>query len=118
MGPRRLIYELLTWGVVPVPSERGVCWALKRAGVIEPGGKRRRRGSWKRWQRGSEMELCQIDIVGGFALSNGTFAKCLTGVDDDSWLWVSARLMRPELSRNVSDASELPQRILKANQEK
>jgi hypothetical protein len=34
------------------------------------------------------MELWQMDIVGGFALRDGTFAKCLTGVDDHSRLCV------------------------------
>lgn len=78
-GPRRLVYELLKRGVVPVPSETGVYRALKRAGVIEPGGRRRRKDTWKRWERGVAMELWQMDIVGGFALRDGTFAKCLTG---------------------------------------
>jgi transposase len=81
-GPRRLVYELLKRGVEPVPSETGVYRALKRAGLIEPGGRRRRKDTWKRWERGAAMELWQMDIVGGFALRDGTFAKCLTGVDD------------------------------------
>ena len=105
-GPRRLVYELLKRGVEPVPSETGVYRALKRAGVIEPGGRRRRKDTWKRWERGSAMELWQMDIVGGFALRDGTFAKCLTGVDDHSRLCVSAKLMRRELSRSVCDGLE------------
>lgn len=105
-GPRRLVYELLKRGVVPVPSETGVYRALKRAGLIEPGGRRRRKDTWKRWERGSAMELWQMDIVGGFALRDGTFAKCLTGVDDHSRLCVSAKLMRRELSRSVCDGLE------------
>jgi hypothetical protein len=36
-GPRRLVYELLKRGVVPVPSETGVYRALKRAGLNRPG---------------------------------------------------------------------------------
>jgi len=70
-GPRRLVYELLKRGVVPVPSETGVYRALRRAGLIEPGGRRRRKDTWKRWERGSAMELWQMDIVGGFALRDG-----------------------------------------------
>jgi transposase InsO family protein len=105
-GPTRLVYELLKRGVVPVPSETGVYRALKRAGLIEPGGRRRRKDTWKRWERGSAMELWQMDIVGGVALRDGTFAKCLTGVDDHSWLCVSAKLMRRELSRTVCDGLE------------
>ena len=39
-GPRRLVYELLKRGVVPVPSETGVYRALKPAGLIEPRDRR------------------------------------------------------------------------------
>ena len=46
-GPRRLVYERLKRGVEPVPSETGVYRALKRAGLIEPGG-RCRRDSWRK----------------------------------------------------------------------
>ena len=41
-GPRRLVVELARRGVVPAPSESGVYRALRRAGLIEPGGRRRR----------------------------------------------------------------------------
>lgn len=51
-GPRRLVYELGRRGAEPVPSETGVYRALKRAGLIEPGGRRRRKDTWKRWERG------------------------------------------------------------------
>lgn len=105
-GPRRLVYELGRRGVEPVPSETGVYRALKRAGLIEPGGRRRRKDTWKRWERGRAMELWQMDIVGGFGLSNGTSLKCLTGVDDHSRLCVSAKLMPRELSRSVCDGLE------------
>lgn len=47
-----------------------------------------------------------MDIVGGFALRDGTFAKCLTGVDDHSRFCVSAKLMRRELSCSVCDGLE------------
>lgn len=105
-GPRRLVYELMKRGVEPVPSETGVYRALKRAGLIEPGSRRRRKDTWKRWERGRAMELWQMDIVGGFALRDGTYAKCLTGVDDHSRLCVSAKLMPRELSRSVCDGLE------------
>ena len=52
------------------------------------------------------MELWQLDIVGGFALRDRTFAKCLTGVDDHSRFCVSAKLMRRELSRSLCDGLE------------
>jgi len=105
-GPRRLVYELIKRGVEPVPSETGVYRALKPAGLVEPGSSRRRKDTWKRWERGRAMELWQRDIVFGFALRDGTYAKCLTGVDDHSRLCVSAKLMPRELSRSVRDGLE------------
>lgn len=102
-GPRRLVHELRRRGAEPVPSESGVYRALRRAGVIEPGARRRRKDTWKRWERGAAMELWQMDVVGGFALRDGTSLKCLTGIDDHSRLVVCAYLMRREVSRNVCD---------------
>ena len=58
-GARRIVFELGRAGIDPVPSESGVYRALVRAGLIEPGGRRRRREEWRRWERGSAMELWQ-----------------------------------------------------------
>lgn len=46
-GPRRLVFELGRRGVGSVPSESGVYGALRRAGLIEPGARRRRKESWR-----------------------------------------------------------------------
>jgi transposase InsO family protein len=102
-GPRRLVFEVARRGVEPLPSESGVYRALRRAGAIEPGARRRRKEQWRRWERGSAMELWQMDIVGGFLLADGSTLKCLTGVDDHSRLCVSAKLMRREVSRSVCE---------------
>jgi transposase len=83
-GPRRIVVELARRGVAPLPSESGVYRALTRAGLIESGGRRRRRESWKRWERGAPMELWQMDVVGGIGLADGSTAKALTGLDDHS----------------------------------
>ncbi len=80
--------EHRSWG-----RTRLVCELLKRAWLVEPGGRRRPKDRWKRWERGTAMELWQMGLVGGFALRDGTFVKCLTGVDEDSRLCVSATLM-------------------------
>ena len=48
-----------------------------------------------------------MDVVGGFALADGTSAKALTGVDDHSRFCVSARLMLRETSRSVCDGLAL-----------
>ncbi len=121
-GARRIVFELGRAGIDPVPSESGVYRALVRAGLIEPGGRRRRREEWRRWERGSAMELWQMDVVGGFLLADGTRAKALTGVDDHSRFCVSAALMARERTRPVCDALAaalrahgVPQQILTDN---
>jgi transposase len=121
-GPRRLVLELARKGIDPVPSESAVYRALVRAKVIEPTRRRRRAETWKRWERGSPMELWQLDVVGGFLLADGTTAKALTGVDDHSRFCVSATLMPKERTQAVCDglaaalrAHGVPQQILTDN---
>jgi transposase InsO family protein len=109
-GPRRLARELGKRGVDPLPSESAVYRALVRAGVVEGRPRRRRRESWKRWERSRPMELWQLDVVGGFLLADGTRAKALTGVDDHSRFCVSARLMPAERTQPVCDAFALAMR--------
>jgi transposase InsO family protein len=103
-GPRRIVIELARRGVAPVPSESAVYRALVRAGVIDPTRRRRRRDHWRRWERARPMELWQMDVVGGFALADGSTAKALTGIDDHSRFCVSARLMPRERTQAVCDA--------------
>lgn len=100
-GPRRLVFELAKHDVVV--SESAVYRALVRLNLIDPSGRRRRDKKWKRWERGTAMELWQMDVVGGFVLADGTRAKALTGVDDHSRYCVSAHLMIRETSRNVCE---------------
>jgi transposase InsO family protein len=121
-GPRRIVVELARRGVVPVPSESGVYRALTRAGLIVAGARRRRRESWKRWERGAPMELWQMDVVGGIGLVDGSTAKALTGLDDHSRFCVSAQLMPRERTRAVCDGLAaamdrhgVPQQILTDN---
>jgi transposase InsO family protein len=98
-GPRRLVFELGRRDVVV--SESGVYRALVRLSLIDPGARRARDRKWKRWERGTAMELWQMDVVGGFVLADGTRAKALTGVDDHSRMCVSAHLMLRESSQKV-----------------
>jgi len=121
-GPRRLVFELVKRRVTPVPSESAVYRALLRAGLIDPADRDRRSRKWKRWERGVPMELWQMDIVGGFALADGTSAKALTGIDDHSRMCVCARLMARERTRAVCDGLRqaltiygAPQQILTDN---
>lgn len=100
-GPARLLHELSRDGVVPLPSRSGVYRAIRRAGLIDPGVRRRRSEKFKRWERGLPMELWQMDVVGGILLADGTELKCLTGVDDHSRFCVSAGLMVRANARSV-----------------
>lgn len=108
-GPRRILYELgkaATAGDLggePVPSRSAVYRCLVRSGLIDPQARRRRGEQWKRWERGSAMELWQMDTVGGFVLADGRHAKALTGIDDHSRFCVSAYLMIRESSQKVCD---------------
>src|SRR5436305_12754016 len=72
-GARRIALELKRKGKVdPVPSESAVYRCLVRAGVIDPVRRRKRQDHWRRWERGSPNELWQFDVVGGFALADGS----------------------------------------------
>jgi len=100
-GPRRLVHEASRAGVDPVPSRSGVYRALKRAGLIDPGARRRRDRRFRRWERGGPMELWQMDVVGGVLLADGSECKILTGLDDHSRFVVSAGIMPRATSRAV-----------------
>ncbi|WP_068179193.1 IS481 family transposase [Mycobacterium sp. UM_CSW] len=121
-GPRRLVFELAKRKVRPLPSESAAYRALVRACMIDPSTRDRRSRKWKRWERGTPMELWQMDIVGGFPLADGTSAKALTGIDDHSRMCVCARLMARERTRAVCDGLRAalasygaPQQILTDN---
>ena len=102
-GARRIAFELGRKRIQPAPSESAVYRCLVRAAVIDPMTRRRRRETWKRWERGGPMELWQLDLVHGFLLADGTSAKALTGIDDHSRYCVSARLMASERTQSVCD---------------
>jgi transposase InsO family protein len=104
-GPRRLSFELAKLGLVV--SESAAYRALVRLNLIDPSGRRRRDKKWKRWERGTPMELWQMDTVGGFVLADGTRAKALTGVDDHSRFCISAHLMVRETSQRVCEGLAL-----------
>lgn len=100
-GPRRLAFELSRRGLMV--SESAAYRALARLNLIDPAARRPRDRKWKRWERGAPMELWQMDVVGGFVLTDGTRAKVLSGVDDHSRFCVSAHLMTRETSQKVCD---------------
>ena len=102
-GPRNLVLELARRHVSPLPSRSAVYRCLLRAGLITPARSKRKIENWKRWERGDPMELWQMDIVGGFLLSDGATAKALTGIDDHSRFCIAARLMPRERTQFVCD---------------
>ena len=109
-GPKRLVFEMSRRGVVPLPSESAVYRALVRLALVDPEARRPRDRKWRRWERGTPMELWQMDVVGGFVLADGTRAKVLTGIDDHSRFCVSAYVMPRETSRHVCDGLSLAMR--------
>jgi transposase InsO family protein len=100
-GPRRIAYEIIKRSPGLDVSESAVYRCLRRAGLIEPDTRRRRRKDWKRWERGEPNELWQMDVVGGFLIADNSRAKALTGIDDHSRMCVSAKLMAAERTRLV-----------------
>lgn len=100
-GPRRLLHELERAGVDPLPSRSGIYRLLRRMNLIDPDARKPRSKKFRRWERGTAMELWQMDVVGGILLADGTTLKALTGIDDHSRFIVCAGLMRRENSRSV-----------------
>jgi len=119
-GPRRLSFELGKRGLAV--TESAAYRALVRLSLIDPAARRPRDRKWKRWERGSPMELWQMDVVGGFVLADGRRVKVLSGLDDHSRFCVSAHVMVRETSRKVCDglgkalrAYGVPEQILTDN---
>ncbi|WP_329550187.1 IS481 family transposase [Streptomyces sp. NBC_01356] len=100
-GPRRLVHELESRGISPVPSRATVYRVLVRNGLVEPGVRRRRRSDYRRWERSAAMELWQMDIVGGILLAGGGECKMVTGIDDHSRFMVIAKVVERATARAV-----------------
>ena len=100
-GPRRLVHELTRKGVQPVPSRATVYRVLVRNGLVTPGVSKRRRSSYRRWERDGPMQLWQMDIVGGVWLADGSECKVVTGIDDHSRFVVIAKVLSRATGRAV-----------------
>ena len=87
-GPRRIVVELARGGVAPVPTAHGVSGVDARAGLIERAARRRRRESWRRWERGVPMELWQTAVVGGIATPMGRRPRRWPGRDGSTTVTV------------------------------
>jgi transposase len=98
-GPLRIQHQLQRQGVDSLPSHMAIYRALVRHGLIEPGVKRKKLPTYKRWERGRSMELWQMDVVGGVLFEDGSEAKILTGLDDHSRFCICCGIMMRATTR-------------------
>jgi transposase InsO family protein len=103
-GADRIRYQLEKDGVSPVPGRSSIYRALLRHGLVQAEQRRRRRADYRRWERGRPMELWQMDVVGGFHLSDGVELKAVSGIDDNSRFVVSAKLVPRATATPVCEA--------------
>lgn len=87
-----------------MPSRSTVYRVLLRAGLIEPGARKRQRADYRRWERSTPMQLWQLDIMGGVFLVDGSDVKVVTGIDDHSRFIVCATVVVRATGRAVSTA--------------
>jgi transposase InsO family protein len=121
-GPRTIVFWLEREGVVPLPGRTSVERCLIRHGLVTPQARRRKRSDYKRWERARPMELWQMDIVGGVRIVDGSEAKIVSGVDDQSRYAVCARVVARATAKPVCDAFEaamgehgVPEQVLTDN---
>lgn len=105
-GAKRIRMQLLKAGGEAVPAERTINRILSRHGLLEHRARKRRRESFKRWQRDAPMQLWQMDIVGGVMIADAATrglreAKVVTGVDDHSRYCVIAKVVARPTGRAV-----------------
>ncbi len=98
-GPRRLVFEVGRRGHQVTRSS--VYRSLVRGGLVEPKSRRRRRKDYRRWERGTAMELWQLDVTASAFVTGGTEVKIVTGVDDHSRFCVLATAVMRATARPV-----------------
>jgi transposase InsO family protein len=99
-GPRRLVFELERRGH-PGVSRSTVYRMLVRHRLIGSVSPRRRRGSYRRWERPAAMELWQMDVTASLFLADGRECKVITGIDDHSRFCVIATVVMRATARAV-----------------
>ena len=99
-GPRRLVFEMGRRGYGTV-TRSTVDRTLVRNGLIEPASRRRRRKDYRRWERGTAMELWQMDVTASAFLDVGAEVKIVTGIDDHSRFCVIAEAVMRATARPV-----------------
>ena len=101
-GPHRLVFEMGRRGHQVTRSS--VYRTLVRNGLVEPKPRRRRRKDYRRWERGTPMELWQLDVTASAFLTSGAEVKIVTGIDDHSRFCVLATAARWATARPVCQA--------------
>ena len=101
-GPRRLVFEMGRRGRQVTRSS--VYRALVRNGLVEPKSRRRRRKDYRRWERGTPMELSRLYVTASAFLANAAEVKIVTGVDDHSRFCVIAKAVMRATARPVCQA--------------
>jgi transposase InsO family protein len=99
-GPRRLVFEMDRRGFGQV-TRSTVYRTLVRNRLVEPKSRRRRRKDYRRWERGTAMELWQLDVTASAFLVDGTEVKIVTGIDDHSRFCVLAKAVIRATARPV-----------------
>ena len=99
-GPRRLVFELERRGH-PDVSRSTVYRVLVRHQLLEPVLRRRRRDTYRRWERPAAMELWQMDVTASLFLADGRECKVITGIDDHSRFCVIAAVVMRATARAV-----------------
>jgi transposase InsO family protein len=99
-GPRRLVFELAKRGH-PDVSRSTVYRVLVRHQLLEPVSRRRRRDTYRRWERSAAMELWQMDVTASLFLADGRECKVITGIDDHSRFCVIAAVVMRATARAV-----------------
>jgi len=74
---------------------------LVRNSLIEPKSRRRSRKDYRRWERGTAMELWQLDVTASAFLTSGAEVKIVTGIDDHSRFCVLAKAVMRATARPV-----------------
>ena len=101
-GPRRLVVEMGRRSHQVTRSS--VYRTLVRNGLVEPKSRRRRRKDYRRWERGTPMELWQLDVTASAFLTDGAEVKIVTGIDDHSRFCVLAKAVMRATARPVCQA--------------
>jgi len=98
-GPGRLVFEVGRRGRQVTRSS--VYRTLVRNGLIEPASRHRRRKDYRRWERGTPIDLWQLDVTASAFLTDGTEVKIATGVGDHSRFCVIAKAVMRATARPV-----------------